>query len=173
LQHLQDRQVASFSVDIVTDDSFIAHAGGVTQMTMRRLKTHGKGILLFHDIKTQTAQAMPDILRALKTGGYRVVHVRATAPLVANSKILAGLKLRYKHLTASDRVAGPPREMRTRYFKAPGKPAPVVTLTPPRLAYGTGAGSRMTSPRDKAAAPILSGWATSIRAAPARGRSTH
>jgi len=31
--------------------------------------------VLLHDSKARTAAMLPDLLRALKVGGYRVVHV--------------------------------------------------------------------------------------------------
>ena len=37
--------------------------------------------MLFHDIKSATAKALPTILAGLKSRGYRVVHMRAKAPL--------------------------------------------------------------------------------------------
>ena len=40
-----------------------------------RLKTARKGIILFHDIKAQTATMLPGFLHYLKTSGYHVVHV--------------------------------------------------------------------------------------------------
>jgi peptidoglycan-N-acetylglucosamine deacetylase len=44
------------------------------QLVMARLVRQRKGILLFHDIKQQTAAMLPGFLRALKVGGFRVVH---------------------------------------------------------------------------------------------------
>ena len=41
----------------------------------RRLDEKGKGILLLHDIQPATALALPELLRELKTKGYRIVHV--------------------------------------------------------------------------------------------------
>ena len=40
-----------------------------------------KGILLFHDIQPSTARALPALLADLKAKGYRVVHMRAKAPV--------------------------------------------------------------------------------------------
>ena len=37
--------------------------------------------MLFHDIKIATATALPMILSELQTRGYKVVHMRASAPL--------------------------------------------------------------------------------------------
>ena len=35
----------------------------------------GRGIVLFHDTKAQTARMLPAFLRELKRRGFRVVHV--------------------------------------------------------------------------------------------------
>jgi len=40
-----------------------------------RLKAAGKGIILFHDTKAQTAAMLAAFLRYLKDNGYHVVHV--------------------------------------------------------------------------------------------------
>ena len=37
--------------------------------------------MLFHEIKAATAKALPIILAALQARGYKVVHMRASAPL--------------------------------------------------------------------------------------------
>ncbi|MGD9827181.1 MAG: polysaccharide deacetylase family protein [Hyphomicrobiaceae bacterium] len=75
LAHMQSRGVAVFSVDVVSDDSFTADPDVLVRNTIRRLEARGRGILLFHDIKSSTARALPKILAALKAKGYRVVHL--------------------------------------------------------------------------------------------------
>ncbi|MGC2176611.1 MAG: polysaccharide deacetylase family protein, partial [Bradyrhizobium sp.] len=40
-----------------------------------RLKVAGKGIILFHDTKVQTAAMLPAFLRYLRDNGYHIVHV--------------------------------------------------------------------------------------------------
>ncbi len=42
---------------------------------MRRLRKEGRGIILMHDIQSRTAKMLPDLLRSLKSEGYRVVHM--------------------------------------------------------------------------------------------------
>jgi peptidoglycan/xylan/chitin deacetylase (PgdA/CDA1 family) len=42
---------------------------------MSQLEKHGKGIILVHDFKHHTAEALPELLRQLKAGGYKVVHL--------------------------------------------------------------------------------------------------
>jgi peptidoglycan-N-acetylglucosamine deacetylase len=43
-------------------------------LLMGRLDRLRKGVVLMHDIQPQTARMMPAFLRALKAGGYRIVH---------------------------------------------------------------------------------------------------
>ena len=41
-----------------------------------RLNKLGKGIILMHDFQKHTAEALPALLRRLKTEGYKVVRSR-------------------------------------------------------------------------------------------------
>jgi peptidoglycan/xylan/chitin deacetylase (PgdA/CDA1 family) len=45
------------------------------KLTLERIDASRGGIVLFHDTKAQTAAMLPAFLRALKSGGYRIVHV--------------------------------------------------------------------------------------------------
>ena len=45
-----------------------------------RLKVAGRGIILLHDPKAQTAAMLPAFLRYLRDNGYHVVHVVPTGP---------------------------------------------------------------------------------------------
>ena len=53
---------------------------------MSKLEKHGKGIILMHDFQRGTAEAMPELIRQLKAGGYKVVHVVAREPVTALPK---------------------------------------------------------------------------------------
>lgn len=81
LTHLADRGVASFTVDVVSDDSFIKDPQELVQVTLRRVEQANGGIILFHDIKSGTAKALPKILEGLKARGFKVVHMRPRQPL--------------------------------------------------------------------------------------------
>jgi hypothetical protein len=48
---------------------------------MRKLEKNGKGIVLMHDFHKHTAEALPELLKRLKAGGYKVVAMRAKAPV--------------------------------------------------------------------------------------------
>ncbi|MEI9805310.1 MAG: hypothetical protein WDN48_13840 [Pseudolabrys sp.] len=45
------------------------------QLILGRIDQVGRGIVLFHDTKAQTAQMLPSFLRELKRRGYHIVHV--------------------------------------------------------------------------------------------------
>ncbi len=88
LKYLQDRGIATFTVDVVSDDSFIASHEELARVTLKRLDSNGSGILLFHDIKPVTAKALPAILEGLKERGYRVVHLHYSKPVEARSELV-------------------------------------------------------------------------------------
>jgi hypothetical protein len=46
-----------------------------------KLNKLGKGIILMHDFQKHTAEALPALLRRLKTEGYKVVQVKAKEPV--------------------------------------------------------------------------------------------
>ena len=53
----------------------------VIKTVMTKLDKHGKGIILMHDFQKHTGEALPTLLRRLKAGGYKVVQMKAKAPL--------------------------------------------------------------------------------------------
>ena len=81
MAYLGSRNVAIFSCDV---DSFDFKAKDATQIinsVMTKLDKAGKGIILMHDFQRHTAEALPMLLRRLKAGGYKVVQMKAKAPL--------------------------------------------------------------------------------------------
>ena len=75
LDRLQQRGIMVFGADLWASDWNPMTPDQELQLVLGRLaETHG-GIVLFHDTKRQTAAMLPAFLRALKAGGYRVVHV--------------------------------------------------------------------------------------------------
>jgi hypothetical protein len=47
----------------------------VIDSVMSQLEKRGKGIVLLHDFHSNTAEALPELLRQLKLAGYKVVHM--------------------------------------------------------------------------------------------------
>jgi len=64
-----------FSTDIDSRDFKLHKPEDVIKSVMNQLEKHGKGIILMHDFKQHTAEAMPELIRQLKAGGYKVVHM--------------------------------------------------------------------------------------------------
>jgi hypothetical protein len=53
----------------------------VVKSAMTKLAKNGKGILLMHDFQHATGEAMPELLRQLKAGGYKIVHMVPKEPV--------------------------------------------------------------------------------------------
>ncbi|MCA6111477.1 polysaccharide deacetylase family protein [Bradyrhizobium cenepequi] len=81
LAHLASRNIAMFSVDVDSLDFKSSSPDQVIQTVMTKLEKQGKGIILMHDLQKHTAQALPTLLRRLKSGGYKVVQMKAKEPL--------------------------------------------------------------------------------------------
>jgi peptidoglycan/xylan/chitin deacetylase (PgdA/CDA1 family) len=79
-QYLAAHGVMTWSLDVVADDWTHINANEITRRAVSRLQTHGKGILLLHDIHAATALALPMILKELKARGFKIVHVVPATP---------------------------------------------------------------------------------------------
>ena len=86
LSYLAERGIASFSTDIDSFDFKMHKPEQVIKSVMTKLEKHGKGIILMHDFQRATAEAMPELLRQLKAGGYKVVHVVPHQPVTTVAK---------------------------------------------------------------------------------------
>lgn len=89
LAYLQRRGIAAFTVDVVSNDSYISSAARLTQNTLADIERNKGGIVLFHDIKRATAKALPVLLRELRKRGYRIVHLTSSRPVEPNVEMLA------------------------------------------------------------------------------------
>jgi peptidoglycan/xylan/chitin deacetylase (PgdA/CDA1 family) len=81
LAYLASRNIAMFSVDVDSNDFKSTGPDQVINNVMTKLDKQGKGVILMHDLQKHTAQALPTLLRRLKAGGYKVVHMRAKEQL--------------------------------------------------------------------------------------------
>lgn len=77
--YLGERNVAIFSTDIDSFDFKTHKSDQVISNVMTKLDKVGKGIILMHDFQKHTAEALPELLRRLKAGGYKVVQMKAKA----------------------------------------------------------------------------------------------
>lgn len=92
IAYLKERGIAPFSVDIVTNDSYIPDRNRLVRTALASIERHKGGIILFHDIKTVTAKALPDILAGLKKRGYSVVQLVAKEPAKSLPAVMASIK---------------------------------------------------------------------------------
>ncbi len=75
LAYMGERNIATFSTDIDSRDFKMNKPEQVINSVMTKLEKHGKGIILMHDFRRATAEALPELLRQLKAAGYKVVHL--------------------------------------------------------------------------------------------------
>ncbi|WP_433993612.1 polysaccharide deacetylase family protein [Tardiphaga robiniae] len=75
LDLLQSRRIAVFGADFWASDWNPMTPQQQLELITGRLKAAGRGIILFHDTKAQTAAMLPDFLRYLRENRYRVVHI--------------------------------------------------------------------------------------------------
>src|SRR5450755_1169838 len=78
---LGSRNIAMFSCDADSFDFRAKDAAQIVNTVMTKIDKQGKGIILMHDFQKHTAEVMPALLRRLKAGGYKVVQMKARAPL--------------------------------------------------------------------------------------------
>jgi peptidoglycan/xylan/chitin deacetylase (PgdA/CDA1 family) len=86
MTYLGTRNIAIFSTDIDTFDFKMRKPDDVVKSAMTKLAKNGKGILLMHDFQHATAEALPELLRQLKAGGYKIVHMVPKQPVTTVSK---------------------------------------------------------------------------------------
>ena len=81
VEYLASRNIAMFSTDVDSFDYKSKDAAQIVTNVMTKLDKAGKGIILMHDLQKHTATALPALLRRLKAGGYKVVHMKAKVQL--------------------------------------------------------------------------------------------
>jgi peptidoglycan/xylan/chitin deacetylase (PgdA/CDA1 family) len=75
LDRLAGRGIITFGADLWASDWRLMTPDVELKLVMQRLNTVGRGIVLFHDTKAQTAAMLPAFLEALREQNYRVVAV--------------------------------------------------------------------------------------------------
>jgi peptidoglycan/xylan/chitin deacetylase (PgdA/CDA1 family) len=75
LDQLQSRGIAVFGADLWASDWEPMTPQAQLKQLTDRLKIAGKGIILLHDSRAQTASMLPAFLRYLRDNHYRVVHL--------------------------------------------------------------------------------------------------
>jgi peptidoglycan-N-acetylglucosamine deacetylase len=73
VEWLDAQNIGTFGTDIWASDWNPMSPQAQLTLLLSRLERRGRGIVLFHDTKQQTAKMLPAFLRELKSRGYRVV----------------------------------------------------------------------------------------------------
>jgi peptidoglycan/xylan/chitin deacetylase (PgdA/CDA1 family) len=95
--YLGERNIGIFSCDLDSFDFKASKSQTIIDTVMRKVEKNGKGIILMHDFQKHTAEALPELLKKLKAGGYKVVAMRAKTPIQTlaqyDEEIVKDLKL--------------------------------------------------------------------------------
>ncbi|MBS7546403.1 polysaccharide deacetylase family protein [Ancylobacter oerskovii] len=75
LAYATNRKLGVFGADLWASDWEPMTPEAELDLVLTRMAHVGRGIVLFHDTRLQTARMVPALLRAMKERGYRVVHV--------------------------------------------------------------------------------------------------
>jgi peptidoglycan/xylan/chitin deacetylase (PgdA/CDA1 family) len=75
LNRMNERGLVVFGADVWASDWKQMQPDQELRLILSRIERVGRGIVLFHDTKSQTAQMLPAFLRELKKRGYRIVHI--------------------------------------------------------------------------------------------------
>ena len=114
LAYLQERGIAAFTVDVVSNDSYIGSAQGLLSRTLAQAEKQNGGIILFHDIKASTAKALPTILGELKKRGFKVVLMRPKSTFTPLPALTAELEARRAKAAEKD----PPKKTLVPFYEA-------------------------------------------------------
>ena len=87
LEKLQSRRIAVFGADLWASDWNPMTPSQQLKLLTDRLKLAGKGIILLHDPKAQTAAMLPAFLRYLRDNRYRVVHLEPAPHSVGIARV--------------------------------------------------------------------------------------
>jgi len=80
MKYLGERNIAMFSTDFDSFDFKMRKPEDVVKSVMTKLEKHGKSIVLMHDFQPATAKAVPEILKRMKEGGYKIVQMVGQTP---------------------------------------------------------------------------------------------
>jgi peptidoglycan-N-acetylglucosamine deacetylase len=74
LERMIERGIVVFGADVWASDWVRMTPEQELRLILSRIDQVGRGIVLFHDTKAQTARMLPAFLRELKRRGYSIVH---------------------------------------------------------------------------------------------------
>jgi peptidoglycan-N-acetylglucosamine deacetylase len=73
---LESRNIGVFGSDFWASDWLLLTPQAELDLVLKRLDRARRGILLMHDSRASTAEMLPQLLRALKQRGYKIVHIQ-------------------------------------------------------------------------------------------------
>lgn len=86
LTYMRDRGIGVFGADLWASDWNPMTPEAELTLVLDRMERAGRGIILFHDTRLQTAKMVPALLLAMKQKGYHVVHV-VNRDVISASKV--------------------------------------------------------------------------------------
>jgi peptidoglycan/xylan/chitin deacetylase (PgdA/CDA1 family) len=101
--YLGERNVGIFSTDLDSFDFKMRKSEQVVDSVLKKLEKNGKGIVLMHDFQKVTADGVSDLLKRLKDGGYKIVHMTGKTPVKPLPEYDEMVKKEVKLPTVSDR----------------------------------------------------------------------
>jgi peptidoglycan/xylan/chitin deacetylase (PgdA/CDA1 family) len=104
--YLGTRDIAMFSTDLDSFDFKASKPEKIVETVMGKVNKLGKGIILMHDFQKHTAEALPALLAQLKAGGFKVVQMKAKAPVATLAEYDAEVVKDAKLPTVSARPVG-------------------------------------------------------------------
>jgi peptidoglycan-N-acetylglucosamine deacetylase len=190
VSYLRDRNIATFSVDAVSNDSYIHDSGALTKFTLQQIEQSKGGIVLFHDIKVVTAKALPAILASLKQRGYSIVHMTAKAPYQPKPELIADVPPKVSVAAAEPSLpegnavkpaTASPALMPFYGTEGPQKVAPAASTASTTAKTSQKKVAKKTAPINATAAPApqeepevlpwaISGWATELKPAKSKAK---
>jgi peptidoglycan/xylan/chitin deacetylase (PgdA/CDA1 family) len=104
--YLGTRDISMFSCDLDSFDFKASTPDKIVETVMTKVNKLGKGIILMHDFQKHTGEALPTLLARLKAGGYKVVQMKARAPMQTLAEYDAEVVKDTKLPTISSRPVG-------------------------------------------------------------------
>jgi peptidoglycan-N-acetylglucosamine deacetylase len=88
--YLASRNISVWSVDVISGDTDPgASSPRIAHDVVNRMHAVGKGIVLFHDIKRPTAEALDGILTEWENEGFKFVHVVSNTNYQPDPELIA------------------------------------------------------------------------------------
>jgi peptidoglycan/xylan/chitin deacetylase (PgdA/CDA1 family) len=90
VNYLGSRNISIWSVDVISGDTDPgASSARIAKDVVARMHAVGKGIVLFHDIKRPTAEALDGILTEWEKEGYKFVHAVSNTNYQPDPELIA------------------------------------------------------------------------------------